>query len=159
MHACLQYCTYTCTMHMRYAHPRCTCTTYMDNMHALYTYDAFTPAAGDILLMHPLLIHSASDAHRSTCTPDGKWVRHGLRITFNLATKWRRPPLRGRAHSARSPLGEGTGRRNASPRPHWPHQDGPLTPLFNLTPPLSDPTSSADLAPLCSRTPLSNLAP
>jgi len=51
-----------------------------------------TGAAGDVLLLHPLLVHSVSSAHRCTRTADGAWVRHGLRITFNLATRWRRTP-------------------------------------------------------------------
>jgi hypothetical protein len=54
-----------------------------------------TGCAGDILLLHPLLVHSASSAHRATYNPDGGMTRHGLRITFNLATQWKRKPLQG----------------------------------------------------------------
>ena len=52
-------------------------------------------SAGDVLLMHPLLVHAASDAMRSTCHA-GSLVRHGLRVTFNLSTCCTRPPLRHR---------------------------------------------------------------
>ena len=49
--------------------------------------------AGDLLLMHPLLVHAPSAAHRATLQ-GGVRVAHGLRVTFNLATRWSRPPLR-----------------------------------------------------------------
>ncbi|KAL1515007.1 hypothetical protein AB1Y20_004078 [Prymnesium parvum] len=55
-----------------------------------------TGAAGDVLLMHPLLIHSSSAAHRATLHhSDGTWrlVPHGIRVTFNLCTKWVSPPF------------------------------------------------------------------
>lgn len=69
-----------------------------------------TGSAGDVLLMHPLLIHSASNAHRATKTADGTWTRHGLRITFNLATQWRHGPRLSRTGHERdeqlSPLEE-----------------------------------------------------
>ena len=61
---------------------------------------------GDVLIIHPLLVHAPSSAHRATraqpraaeavgldaaAVHEGcGWVRHGLRITFNLATQWRR---------------------------------------------------------------------
>ena len=74
-----------------------------------------TGRAGDVLLIHPLLVHAPSNAHRSTEQPCGSLTRHGLRITFNLATQWLRPPLQmptagGGARrvpiAARSPLEE-----------------------------------------------------
>ena len=49
--------------------------------------------AGDLLLMHPLLVHAPSAAHRATLQ-GGVRVANGLRVTFNLATRWSRPPLR-----------------------------------------------------------------
>ena len=45
------------------------------------------------MLMHPLLVHAPSAAHRATLQ-GGVRVAHGLRVTFNLATRWARPPLR-----------------------------------------------------------------
>ena len=64
-----------------------------------------TGRAGDVLMMHPLLVHAPSSAHRTTLH-QGAWVRHGLRITFNLATQWARPPLRARDGEGRSLLEE-----------------------------------------------------
>ena len=61
-----------------------------------------TGAAGDVLLIHPLLIHAPSRAHKATRARDGSWIRHGLRITFNLATQWRRRPLRASTEDART---------------------------------------------------------
>ena len=55
----------------------------------IYTY----VQAGDLLLMHPHLVHAPSAAHRATLQ-GGVRVAHGLRVTFNLATRWARPPLR-----------------------------------------------------------------
>ena len=60
-----------------------------------------TGAAGDLLIMHPLLIHAVNDARRITfhLCPEGghapRWtaVHHGIRVTFNLSTHWTRPPL------------------------------------------------------------------
>lgn len=55
-----------------------------------------TGQAGDVLLMHPLLIHSASSAHRVTLQcDDGRWrvEHHGIRVSFNLCTKWKAPPF------------------------------------------------------------------
>ena len=63
-----------------------------------------TGSAGDVLLMHPLLVHATSSAHRTTQSGAGS-VRHGLRITFNLATERRHD--RGRAQDTQlSPLEE-----------------------------------------------------
>ena len=47
--------------------------------------------------MHPLTIHSVSAAHRATLHHDcGMWAvrHHGLRVSFNLSTRWSQPPLR-----------------------------------------------------------------
>ena len=60
-----------------------------------------TGAAGDVLLMHPLLIHAVNDARRVTfhlsSEPGAaaRWtaVQHGIRVTFNLSTHWARMPL------------------------------------------------------------------
>ena len=59
-----------------------------------------TGAAGDVLVMHPLLIHAVNDARRVTfhlCSEHGaaRWtaVHHGIRVTFNLSTHWARLPL------------------------------------------------------------------
>lgn len=60
-----------------------------------------TGAAGDVLLMHPLLIHAVNDARRVTFhlseegsgQPRWKAVHHGIRVTFNLSTHWTRQPL------------------------------------------------------------------
>ena len=51
-----------------------------------------------LLVMHPLLVHASSPASRTTLaqSEDGRWacVKHGIRVTFNLSTLWRQPPLR-----------------------------------------------------------------
>lgn len=69
-----------------------------------------TGAAGDVLLMHPLLVHSTSMARRLTFSrsPAGVWsaTRHGIRVTFNLSTAWNArhrlaQPSCGRAAEAR----------------------------------------------------------
>lgn len=63
-----------------------------------------TGAAGDVLIMHPLLVHAVNDARRVTfhlagdpTNPNGaqqwKAVQHGIRVTFNLSTNWVRQPL------------------------------------------------------------------
>ena len=53
-------------------------------------------------------MHSPSSAHRATRAAGGGWVRHGLRITFNLATQWKRKPLQGLGAEGRvlSPIEE-----------------------------------------------------
>ena len=90
-----------------------------------------TGRAGDVLLLHPLLVHAPSSAHRATwCSvhqphdiasshaapggssgppmavpPSAGWVKHGLRITFNLATQWNSDPtLSAPGEQPRSPL-------------------------------------------------------
>ena len=66
-----------------------------------------TGAAGDVLVMHPLLVHASSPASRTTLaqSEDGRWacVKHGIRVTFNLSTLWRQPPLRVPADPASAP--------------------------------------------------------
>ena len=66
-----------------------------------------TGAAGDVLVMHPLLVHASSPASRTTLaqSEDGRWacVKHGIRVTFNLSTLWRQPPLRVPADPANAP--------------------------------------------------------
>ena len=61
-----------------------------------------TGEAGDVLLMHPLLVHAVNDARRVTFKqqPSGageppRWtaVQHGIRVTFNLSTHWKEQPL------------------------------------------------------------------
>ena len=49
-----------------------------------------TGQAGDVLIIHPFLVHAPSSAHRATRDGDGDgaWVHHALRVTFNLATEW-----------------------------------------------------------------------
>ena len=58
-----------------------------------------TGDAGDVLVMHPLLVHAVNDARRVTfhlssdLSLDGasaRWtaVQHGIRVTFNLSTNW-----------------------------------------------------------------------
>ena len=77
-------------------------------LHGMSAAVEATGSAGDVLLMHPLLVHSPSSAHRTTRAAGGGWVRHGLRITFNLATQWKRTPLQGLGEAGRvlSPIEE-----------------------------------------------------
>jgi len=61
-----------------------------------------TGNAGDVLVMHPLLIHAVNDARRVTFHVSSdpqmgpRWtaVQHGIRVSFNLAVHWSRLPLK-----------------------------------------------------------------
>jgi len=54
--------------------------------------------AGDVLIMHPLLVHAVSDALSVSFERDarGCWhaVRHGIRVSFNLSVHWVDRPMR-----------------------------------------------------------------
>ena len=60
-----------------------------------------TGDAGDVLLMHPMLVHAVNDARRVTFHLSSdeltheRWtaVQHGIRVSFNLSTNWSRMPL------------------------------------------------------------------
>lgn len=49
-----------------------------------------TGDAGDVLVLHPFMVHAASRAHERT-EVDGAPFGHGIRVTFNLSTNWALP--------------------------------------------------------------------